>query len=53
MRILFIAPRFHTNQLHLVHKLIEEGHIVDFFTIGKGISEDYTDVMPNKYLFRK
>ena len=48
MRILFIAPRFHTNQLHLVHKLIEEGHIVDFFTIGKGISEDYTDVMPKQ-----
>ncbi|MET3114712.1 glycosyltransferase involved in cell wall biosynthesis [Pedobacter sp. CG_S7] len=46
MRILFIAPRFHTNQASLVNKLLEEGHQLDFFVLGKGNSEDYTAIKP-------
>lgn len=46
MKILFIAPRFHTNQLGLVKKLVEEKHEVDFFVIGKGISENYKHISP-------
>lgn len=46
MRILFIAPRFHTNQTSLIKKLIEEGHQLDFFVIGKGNSEDYSVIKP-------
>jgi glycosyltransferase involved in cell wall biosynthesis len=46
MRILFIAPRFHSNQVDLVQKLIEEGHDVQFFVIGKGASESYEDIEP-------
>ena len=48
MRLLFIAPRFHTNQLGLVQKLTEEGHAVDFFVIGKGISESYDNLEPKQ-----
>lgn len=46
MRILFIAPRFHTNQISLVNKLLEEGHELDIFVMGKGNSEDYRTITP-------
>jgi glycosyltransferase involved in cell wall biosynthesis len=46
MRILFIAARFHTNQISLINKLKEEGHTLDFFVIGKGNSEDYNSITP-------
>src|SRR5690554_5296960 len=46
MKILFIAPRFHTNQLGLIQKLIEEKHEVEFFVVGKGISESYKHITP-------
>ncbi len=46
MKILFIAPRFHSNQYALVKKLSEEGHNVEFYVIGKGNSEDYTFIKP-------
>lgn len=48
MRILFIAARFHTNQISLVNKLLEEGHQVDFFVMGKGNSEDYSSITPKE-----
>lgn len=48
MRILFIAPRFHTNQKHLIHELISNGNVVDFFVIGKGISESYDELNPKE-----
>jgi glycosyltransferase involved in cell wall biosynthesis len=57
MRILFIAPRFHTNQISLVNKLLEEGHQLDFFVMGKGNSEDYRaitpKVIPTSFLTKK
>ncbi len=46
MRILFIAPRFHSNQISLINKLKEEGHTIDFFVIGKGDSENYEVLTP-------
>jgi len=46
MRILFIAPRFHTNQISLVNKLLEEGHQLDIFVMGMGNSEDYRKITP-------
>lgn len=46
MKILFIAPRFHSNQYELIQKLIEEGCAVDFFVMGEGNSEDYSFVKP-------
>ena len=46
MRILFIAPRFHTNQISLVNKLLEEGHQLDIFVMGKGNTEDYRTITP-------
>lgn len=48
MRILFIAPRFHSNQIHLISELLRRGHIVDFFVVGKGISESYNEIVPNE-----
>ena len=46
MNILFIAPRFHSNQISLIKKLKEEGHNVHFFVMGIGNSEDHTLVEP-------
>lgn len=46
MKILFIAPRYHTNQFAFVQKLISEGHIVKFFAIGIGNTEDHDLIMP-------
>lgn len=46
MKILFIAPRFHTNQYSLVEKLFKEGHDVKFYVMGIGNSEDYRDLTP-------
>ncbi|WP_432714771.1 glycosyltransferase family 4 protein [Pedobacter sp.] len=46
MRILFIAARFHTNQISLVNKLLQEGHQIDFFVMGQGNSEDYSALVP-------
>lgn len=46
MKILFIAPRFHSNQYALIKKLSEQGHKIDFYVMGKGNSEDYTFIKP-------
>jgi glycosyltransferase involved in cell wall biosynthesis len=46
MRFLFIAPRFHSNQSDLVHKLIAEGHSVNFIVMGSSKSEDHSLLQP-------
>lgn len=48
MKILFIAPRFHPNQLALVKKLQEEMHEVEFFVMGRGLSENYDLINPKQ-----
>lgn len=46
MRFLYIAPRYHTNQVPIVHGLISEGHEVKFITQYVGPVENYTDINP-------
>ncbi len=46
MRILLIAPRFHTNQVSFVRKLIEEKHEVGFFVMVHGSCENYKYLTP-------
>lgn len=46
MNILFIAPRYHTNQYPIVKTLQEYGHHVDFLVLYTGKSEDRTLLKP-------
>lgn len=46
MNILFLAPRFHTNQADLARKLTEEGHRVSFLVMGQSQSEDHSVIEP-------
>lgn len=46
MKILFVAPRFHTNQVPFVEGLLEAGHDVAFDVVYHGVSEDHTIVTP-------
>lgn len=46
MKILFIAPRFHTNQVEMVRVLKNQGHHVRFFVSLIGHTEDHTDLKP-------
>ncbi|SEM42584.1 Glycosyltransferase involved in cell wall bisynthesis [Syntrophus gentianae] len=45
-RVLFLAPRFHSNQVDLVRKLLREGHSVAFVVMGSSHSEDHTHITP-------
>lgn len=49
MKILFVAPRFHTNQFQLVKKLLEKKHDVFFHVACIGPTEDHTLVTPVQY----
>lgn len=40
--ILFVAPRFHTNQYYLTKQLIASGYNVAFYAVYKGKSENYS-----------
>lgn len=46
MKFLFIAPRYHTNQIPITKKLINSGHKVEFFVHRLGSSEDYSVLRP-------
>lgn len=46
MNILFIAPRFHSNQIEIIRALISKGHNVNFCVMYKGPLETYPDVVP-------
>ena len=46
MRFLYIAPRYHTNQIPIVRGLIKEGHEVYFISQYAGKMEDYSDITP-------
>lgn len=46
-RILFLAPRFHTNQSELVATLIERGHQVRYMVMGQSKSEDHSRLQPS------
>ena len=46
MKILFTAPRFHTNQHYPVKALLDAGHEVSFFALTRGGSEEYSALSP-------
>lgn len=56
MKITFVAPRFHTNQVFIIEELINRGHHVDFIAQYVGGSEDHTLIKPivfkNSLIFR-
>lgn len=46
MNIVYVAPRFHTNQVPIIKHLKECGHNVHFLSYRIGITEDYNVIMP-------
>ena len=46
MRVMYVAPRFHTNQSAVVKGWIERGDTVTFISYYKAIIEDYSYVEP-------
>ena len=46
MKILFIAPRFHTNYLPYIKAIKEKGYFSDFFVVYKWKSENYNFLTP-------
>lgn len=46
MKVVLIAPRFHTNQIELVDYLLSCGMQVEFWVTGIGASEDHDLVRP-------
>ena len=48
MKILFIAPRYHTNQIPIINVLKKKKHNIFFLVEKKGFSEDFSEVLPKK-----
>lgn len=46
MRFLYVAPRYHTNQMDIMKGLTENGHEVRFISHYAAIIEDYSCVTP-------
>jgi glycosyltransferase involved in cell wall biosynthesis len=46
MKLLFVAPRFHTNQFFVVKALLAHGHEVAFHAVFEGKSEDHSLLSP-------
>lgn len=46
MRVMYIAPRYHTNQAAVMRGWKEHGDEVLFVSRSKGFAEDYTDITP-------
>ena len=46
MKLLYTAPRFHTNQAPIVKGLVEKGHEVRYFVVFVGATEDHTYCEP-------
>ncbi|MDD6811375.1 MAG: glycosyltransferase family 4 protein [Lachnospiraceae bacterium] len=46
MRFLYVAPRYHTNQMSIMKGLIEQGHEVCFVSHYQAAIEDYSHVQP-------
>jgi glycosyltransferase involved in cell wall biosynthesis len=45
--ILFVAPRYHTNQIPIVEGLMKEGYNVRILAMYKGVSENYEALQPD------
>ncbi len=46
MRVLYVAPRYHTNQIPMMKGWVDRGHQVMFISQFAGTSEDYTVISP-------
>ena len=46
MRVLYVAPRFHTNQIPIIRGWVKNGDQVLFISQFSGAVEDYTDLQP-------
>lgn len=46
MKFLYVAPRYHTNQMDIMKGLTENGHEVSFISHYAAIIEDYSCVTP-------
>lgn len=46
MRVLYVAPRYHTNQVPVIKGWLERGHQVVFLSQFAGEGEDYSDLQP-------
>lgn len=46
MKFLYVAPRYHTNQMDIMKGLTENGHKVRFISHYAAIIEDYSSVTP-------
>ena len=46
MRVLYVAPRYHTNQVPIMKGWIREGHEVLFVSQLLGTGEDHRDIKP-------
>jgi glycosyltransferase involved in cell wall biosynthesis len=44
--VVFVAPRFHTNQVGVVKALLTQGHAVVFHSLLRGRTEDYSVLSP-------
>jgi len=49
MKILFVAPRFHTNQVSWVEAFLEKGHKVEFHSLLEGHVENYSSIRPKLF----
>ena len=47
MRFLYVAPRYHTNQVPIIRGLKRKGHEVCFLSQYAGKVEDYSDLTPD------
>lgn len=46
MRFLYVAPRYHTNQMDIMSGLVQNGHEVRFISHYAALIEDYSCVTP-------
>ncbi|HUP12119.1 MAG TPA: hypothetical protein VM187_07910, partial [Niastella sp.] len=49
MKILFVAPRYHTNQVQLIKKLLEKKHEISFHVACIGPTEDHSLIKPVQF----
>jgi glycosyltransferase involved in cell wall biosynthesis len=48
VKFLFVAPRFHTNQIPLAEALLAAGHEVHYDVLFEGASEDHSVLKPHR-----
>lgn len=46
MKLLYAAPRYHTNQIPVIEYLINAGHTVEFLVVRKNQNENYAFLSP-------